>query len=153
MNMQNPEGLEGAMSLADAQRADRQLINETLDSLRKRLWELDAALRRDKAQPRVGKFFRFRNNIVPSESWWEYVAITGVTEDGMLRGVRFARSMEHPDPDLNFKMGSIYFEPSELEEIWRYEEIPRGVFEGHVSHFLLDQQEVIDRLLGKEKTS
>lgn len=140
------------MSLTDEQRAEHQEITEKMDALWKRHWELDAMVRRDKAQAFIGKFFRFRNNFVPAESWWEYVAITGVEEDGILRGVRFARSTETPDPEVNFKMCAIQYDPSELEDLKRNEEIPREMFVGYVSHFLMDQQTVINGLL-KEKTA
>lgn len=70
--------------------SDRKRLESEIAKLREQLSEIDAADRREKNAPLVGKCFRYRNSYGGDvEKWWLYLKVLAVDEDGHLNCLTF----------------------------------------------------------------
>ena len=94
---------------------------------RNELNDIEDQERCDRNAKYVGRCYRYRNSYGHGESWWLYAMVTGISEDGLMSGIRFQ----------NDGNGKLDFETDRyMSESTLQEPITRAEFDAAFSAFV-----------------
>jgi len=117
---------EGTMT----KKREREL-RKTISDAQTELYEAEQKRRRTTNAKTVGKCFAYRNSYSSGEEWWLYLMITGMDDNGYLRGIQFQHTA---DDSIEFKsINWMAWPPSKIDG---YQPTSHAVFNQNYTRLL-----------------